>query len=159
MASSTSSINTIFCFVRDAIHYQDTLVASHARETENESVDMQDDVDNSRNVISIGENSHQDTTEIGQQEETGDYTEVLALDGAPPEVADILIHDIIRNRVLHGMSFLADHMEAENDGFAILYVINDICVPIAPHTHYWYQSEALAHLSLIEYCSIIKVIK
>ncbi len=101
-------------------------------------MDIQDDVDDSCYVIGIGEDSHQDTTEIGQQEETGDYTEIIALDGAPPEVADILIHDIIRNQVEHGMSSLADHMEAENDGFAILYVINDIRFPIAPHTHYWY---------------------
>jgi hypothetical protein len=81
------------------------------------------------------------------------------LDSVPPEIADIQIHDIIRNWVQHGMSSLADHMEAVNDGFAIVNVINDIPDPIAPHTHYWYQSEALANFSLIEYCSIIKVIK
>ncbi len=84
-------------------------------------------MDDSCNVIGIGEGSHQDTTEIGQQEKTGDYTEVIALDGASPEVADILIHDIICNRVKPGMSSLADHMDAENDGFAIVYVINSNC--------------------------------
>ncbi len=87
------------------------------------------------------------------------YIEVIALDGAPPSVADILICDIIINQVEHGMSCLADFMEAENDGFAIVNIINDICVPIAPHTHYWYQSKALAHLSLVKYCIIVKVIK
>ncbi len=51
-----------FCFVRDAICYQDTLLASHAHETENEGVDIQDDVDNSCNVIGIGEDSHHNTT-------------------------------------------------------------------------------------------------
>ncbi len=94
-----------------------------------------------------------------KQEESDNYIKVNVLDGAPPEVADVLIHDIIGNQVQHGMSSIADHIEAENDGFAIVYVINEVCVPIAPHTHHWYQSKALAHLSLIEYCSIIKVIK
>ncbi len=52
-------------------------------------MDIQDDKDNSCDVIGVGEDSHQDTTEIGQQEESEDYTEVIELDGAPPEVADV----------------------------------------------------------------------
>ncbi len=135
-------------------------------------MDIQDDDNNSDNVIGIENigfegapaahivnNPQIDTTEFGKEEKSEDYTEVIALYGAPPEATDVVIHDIIGNQVEHGMSSLADHMEAENDGFAIVYAINDIHVPIAPHTHYWYRSKALAHLSLIEHCSVVKVVR
>jgi hypothetical protein len=180
MALSTSSINTIFCFVRGAICYQESaLIAGHnATETEDESkavmpiktTTIQEYDDNSENVIiDIGENSHTgnyvghidfegaqsgqhmnippipsptpiDTTGYGEQEENDTSVDVIGLDGASPEVADILIHGrgIIGNVVEPGMPSLADHVEAENDDFAIVYVINDTRVPIAPHTQYRY---------------------